>query len=51
MYFNNVHIVFYLLIAVLWIAVGKYIAWCNECFPKEEKIFRKDFIKANKEGL
>ena len=51
MYFNNVHIVFYLLIAVLGFAVGKFIAWCNECFPKEEKIFRKDFFKANKEGL
>lgn len=51
MYFNDVHIILYLIIAVIGFIVGKFIAWCNECFPEEKKIFSKDLFKANKEGL
>ena len=51
MYFNDVHIIFYLLIAILGFFVGKFIAWCNMCFPEDKKILSKEFFKANKEGL
>ncbi len=51
MYFNDVHIIFYLLIAILGFFIGKFIAWCNMCFPEDKKILSKEFFKANKEGL
>ena len=51
MYFNDIHIIFYLLIAILGFFVGKFIAWCNMCFPEEKKIFTKEFFVANKNGL
>ena len=50
MYFNNVHIIFYLVIAIIGFFVGKFVAWCNLRFPEEKKIFSKDFFKENKEG-
>ena len=46
MYFNDVHIILYLIIAVIGFIVGKFIAWCNECFP-EEKIIQKYLKKQN----
>ena len=51
MYFNDIHIIFYLLIAILGFFVGKFIAWCNMCFVEEKKIFTKEFFVANKNGL
>jgi leader peptidase (prepilin peptidase)/N-methyltransferase len=51
MYFNNLHIAVYLIIAVLGFLVGKVVAWCNMRLPEEKPIFSKDFFKANKEGL
>ena len=51
MYFNNVHIVIYLVIAFLGLIIGKFVAWCNIRFPDEKKIFSKDFFKESKEGL
>ena len=50
MYFNNIHIIFYLIIAIIGFVVGKFVAWCNLRFPEEKKIFSKDFFKENKEG-
>lgn len=51
MYFNNVHILNFVIIALLGLAVGKFIAWCNTRIPEKKKIFSKDFFKYNKEGL
>lgn len=51
MYFNNVHILFYVAVALLGLAIGKIIAWINMCVPKKKKIFSKEFLKRNKEGL
>ena len=50
MYFNNIHIKFYVLIAIIGFFVGKFVAWCNLRFPEEKKIFSKDFFKENKAG-
>lgn len=51
MYFNNVHILIYVAIAILGLLVGKFMAWCNIRLPENKKIFSKEFFKANKEGL
>ena len=50
MYFNNVHIKFYVAIAIIGFIVGKFVAWCNLRFSEEKKIFSKDFFKENKLG-
>lgn len=51
MYFNNVHILYYVAIAIIGLIIGKFIAWCNIRIPEKKKIFSKEFFKANKEGL
>lgn len=51
MYFNNVHILFFVAIALLGLIVGKFTAWCNMRLPEKKKIFSKEFFKYNKEGL
>lgn len=51
MYFNDVHILYYVAISIIGLLVGKFTAWCNLRIPKKEKIFSKEFFKVNKEGL
>lgn len=50
MYFNNIHIIFYVLIAIIGFVVGKIVAWCNLRFPEDKKIFSKEFFEENKAG-
>ena len=50
MYFNNIHIIFYVLIAIWGFVVGKLVAWCNLRFPEDKKIFSKEFFSENKAG-
>lgn len=51
MYFNNVNIIYYLIVAVIGFAEGKFVAWCSTRFIEEKKIFSKEFFEKNKEGL
>ena len=51
MYFNNVHILNYLAIAMVGLLVGKFTAWCNIRLPENKKIFSKEFIAENEAGL
>lgn len=51
MYFNNVHILNFVVIALIGLIVGKFIAWCNTRIPEKKKIFSMEFFKYNKEGL
>lgn len=51
MYFNNVHILYFVVIALIGLIVGKFIAWCNMRIPEKKSIFSKEFFKHNKEGL
>lgn len=50
MYFNNVHIMIYVAIAVLGFIVGKFVAWANMRFPENKKFFSKEFFTENKAG-
>lgn len=45
MYFNNIHIIYYLIVMALGLFVGNFIAWCNFCYNNERKIFSKDFFR------
>lgn len=51
MYFNNLHILIYVLIGFIGVVVGKFIAWCSIRLPENKKIISKEFFKVNKEGI
>lgn len=48
---NNVPILAYLIISIIAIFVGKFVAWMNIRLSKNKKIFSKDFFIENKKGL
>lgn len=50
MYFNNIHIMVYVLIAAIGCIVGKFMAWCNLRLPEDKKIFSKEYFSENREG-
>lgn len=51
MYFNNIHILKYVVIAIIGLMIGKFVAWCNIRLPENKKIFSKEFFKESKNGL
>jgi len=51
MYFNDVFIGYYVLIAFIGLLVGKFVAWCNIRIPENKEIFSFEFFKENKSGL
>ena len=51
MYFNNIQILYYVVIGIIGLFVGKFIAWCNIRIPEKKSVFSKEFFKANKDGL
>lgn len=42
MYFNDVHILYYVLFAIIGGIIGQFVDYCSRCFLKEQKIFSKD---------
>ena len=44
MYFNDVHIMNYVLVAILGGLIGQFVDYCNRCFIKREKIFSKESL-------
>ena len=42
MYFNDVHIMYYVIFAIIWGVIGQIVDYCNRCFLKEQKIFSKE---------
>ena len=50
MYFNNISIVYYLIIGLLGLIVGKFVAWANITYVKEdEKVSIRNFLKHKSE--
>ena len=45
MYFNDVHIGYYLAIALLGLLVGEFVNWMNGRLPEYKKVFSKDIFK------
>ena len=45
MYFNDVHILIYVVIAVAGFFIGKFVNWCNYSLPEYKKVFSKDIFK------
>lgn len=44
MYINDIHILFYVLIGVLGLAVGQFIDWCNKRMPEYENVLSVEFF-------
>lgn len=42
MYFNDVHILYYVILAILGGIIGQFVDYCSRCFLKEQKIFSKE---------
>lgn len=42
MYFNNIHILYYVILAILGGVIGQFVDYCSRCFLKEQKIFSKE---------
>lgn len=52
MYIHDVHILYYVLIAILGALIGIFINWCNIRLPENKKIFSKDiFNKAKRQKV
>jgi len=45
MYFNNVHILIYVAIAVTGFFIGKFVNWCNYRLPEYKKVFSKEIFR------
>ena len=45
MYFNDVHIGYYVALIILAILVGQFIDWMNKRLPDYKKVFSKDIIE------
>ena len=45
MYINDVHILYYVLVAIIGMLTGQFIDWCNKRLPEKKKIFTIDFFR------
>lgn len=45
MYFNDVHILIYVAIAIAGFFIGKFVNWCNYRLPEYKKVFSKDIFR------
>ena len=45
MYINDVHILYYVLLAIMGMLVGQFTDWCNKRLPEKKKIFTLDFFR------
>ena len=48
MYFNNVHILIYVAIAVAGFFIGKFVNWCNYRLPEYKSVFSKQMFSKDK---
>ena len=48
MYFNDVNIIYYIIVAILGLFVGEFTNWMNKGLPDEKKVFSLDFFKEYK---
>lgn len=48
MYFNDVHIIYYVVAAILGLFVGQIVDWANKRLPEYKSVISKDFFIENK---
>lgn len=48
MYFNDIHIAYFVVAAILGLFVGQFVDWLNKRLPEYKKVFSKDIAKEYK---
>ena len=48
MYFNDVHVMYYLVVAIIGLLIGIMVDWANKRLPNNEKIVSLDFFREYK---
>ena len=48
MYFNDVNIIYYIIVAIIGLFVGEFVNWMNKRLSEEKKVFTLDFFKEYK---
>lgn len=48
MYFNDVHILWYVLLGIIGMFIGQFIDWANKRLPEYKKVFSKEIVKEYK---
>ena len=48
MYFNDVHIAYYIVVAILGLFMGEVVGWLDERLPEYKKVFSKEFFSRYK---
>lgn len=48
MYFNDVHIAYYVVVAIVGLFMGELVAWLNVRLPDYKKVFSKEFFTERK---
>lgn len=48
MYLNDVHIVYYVVVAILGLFVGEFVHWMNQRLPEYKSVISNDFITEHK---
>lgn len=48
MYINDTHIVFYFIIGILGLLVGRLVAWMNKRLPEYKKVFSREMFQEHK---
>ena len=48
MYFNDVHILYYVAVAIIGLFVGEFVNWMNQRLPEYKNVFSKEFITEHK---
>ena len=51
MYYNDVHIAFYVIVAIIGLFVGIAVDWANKRLPEYKKFFSLDFFKEKKKVI
>jgi leader peptidase (prepilin peptidase)/N-methyltransferase len=48
MYFNDVHIMYYVIVAIIGLFVGQFVDWMNKRLPEYKKVFSLDIFREHK---
>lgn len=51
MYFNDVHIAYYVIVAILGLVVGQFIDWVNKRLPEYKSVISKDIVQEYKKNF
>lgn len=51
MYFNDVHVLYYVVLAILGLFVGFFLDWVNKRLPECKKVFSLEFFKETKKNF